>query len=55
MWILDRIYDGTIEAVKDLDCHCYLFPDDEKTLEMIKQKIQAFEAKQHGRKGHQDA
>jgi hypothetical protein len=55
MWILDRIYDGTIEAVKGPDLHCYLFPDDERTLEVIKHKIQAYEAKQHGRKGHQDA
>ena len=55
MWILDRIYDGTIEAEMDPDCHCYLFLDDEKTLEMIKRKIQVYEAKQHGRKGHQDA
>lgn len=52
-WILERIYDGTIKVLMDPECHCYLFPNDEQTLELIKLQIAAYSDKKHGRGGHQ--
>jgi DNA invertase Pin-like site-specific DNA recombinase len=35
-WVYDRIHNGRIQVVKDLDTGLYLFPDEPATLEMFK-------------------
>lgn len=44
-WILERIYDGTIDATKDAERHCYLFPDTPETIATFQALISAFRSK----------
>ncbi len=54
-WISDRIHNGTIDAVRDANTRCYLFPDNLDTLRQFKELREGKIAQLGSRKGHQDA
>ncbi len=36
-WVYDRIHNGTIEVIRDLETKLYLFPDKARTIAQFKQ------------------